>query len=95
MLEAEFREKFTERFKLQPDEVIPQYVLDHAEMLPVGNTELTQAEALWAKKIAQKLKRVDKVFFDFSSSGRICSRHPSTEDCDNCYRGTVLPKCQK
>ena len=52
MTEIEFREKFTERFKLEPDEVIPTYVLEQAETIPTEAANLTKEELHWAQKVA-------------------------------------------
>ncbi len=100
MLEKEFREKFTERFNLLPDEVIPEYVLKNVDMIPVDKVELTPMEKLWLKKIVQKLY-IGRAYSEKptiynllsnigTTSGRHCSRHSQEVDCDLCYRGAVL-----
>ena len=50
MTEAEFRGKFTERFKLEPDEIIPNYVLEFGEQIPTEAINLTKEELHGRKK---------------------------------------------
>jgi|JI10StandDraft_1071094.scaffolds.fasta_scaffold2168655_1 hypothetical protein len=86
MTEAEFREKFTERFKLEPNEVIPAYVLEQAETIPTDAVNLTKEELHWAQKVALSVIRRNH-----SMSGRMCGSHSSSESCEKCLNGMVLP----
>ncbi len=87
MTELEFREKFTERFNLTPETVIPRYVLEAAENIPIEIKDFpTKDHFLLAQKRALFFIR-----YAHSASGRSCSKHSTIESCKNCYYGFVLP----
>ena len=86
MTEAEFREKFTERFKLEPDEIIPDYILEFGEQIPTEAINLTKEELHWAQKVA-----LFNIRYKDSMTGRICCRHSSSESCEKCLNGMILP----
>ena len=86
MTEIEFREKFTERFKLEPDEVIPTYVLEQAETIPTEAANLTKEELHWAQKVA-----LFNICYKDSITGRTHSKHSSSESCEKCLNGMILP----